>query len=119
VIRYSLPYPPTTNNLFRNAGSRRVKTERYSSWLIAAGNQMYVQGRKRISGPVSLSIALRKPDKRKRDISNTIKAVEDLLVSMAVIDDDSLVQRLSVAWDQNMADECVVLIQAAEEGLAA
>ena len=47
-----------------------------------------------------------------------IKPIEDLLVSMQVIDDDSLVRRLSVHWlDAGMP--VTVLIQQHEEALAA
>jgi Holliday junction resolvase RusA-like endonuclease len=118
MIRYELPYPPTTNNLFANAGNRRVKSKAYKAWSDAAGYSIIEQGRKRIHGHVTLSIALVKPDKRRRDLSNGIKAIEDLLVSMGVIDDDSLVQRISVQWVPDGAP-CCVIIQEAAEALAA
>lgn len=53
---------------------------------------------KRVPGFVGIKIQCVKPDRRRRDISNLIKAAEDLLVSMRVIDDDSLVQRLEISW---------------------
>ena len=118
MIRYDLPYPPSTNGLFFNASKGRVKTIAYRNWLDAAGNQILAQGRKHIHGKVSLAIAVTRPDRRKRDISNLIKAVEDLLVEMAVIDDDSLVQRLSIKWVDS-GPECAVIIQQAEQELAA
>lgn len=118
MIRYSLPYPPTVNTLFDNRKGGRVKSEGYQRWIRAAQGAILEQGRKRLHGPVSLAMALVRPDKRRRDLSNTIKAVEDLLVSMAVIDDDSLVQRISIQW-VGAGDPCVVLIQAAEVELAA
>lgn len=118
MIRYELPYPPTTNHLFANVGRGRVKTDAYRAWRERAGYTIIEQGRKRIHGYVALSIALVRPDKRRRDLSNSIKAVEDLLVSMAVIDDDSLVQRISIQWVSAGAP-CTVLIQEATESLAA
>ena len=118
MIRYSLPYPPSVNNLFVNAGKRRVTSEPYQRWQGAAQGAILEQGRKRIHGPVSLSVALVRPDKRRRDLSNTLKAVEDVLVSMAVIDDDSLIQRISVQWVAS-GEPCVVIIQEAVEAMAA
>lgn len=118
MIRYELPYPPTTNHLFANVRRGRIKTDVYRSWREAAGYSIIEQGRKRIHGHVSLAIALVKPDKRRRDLSNSIKAIEDLLVSMAIIDDDSLVQRISIQWVADGAP-CVVIIQEAAEALAA
>lgn len=118
MIRYELPYPPTTNHLFANVGRGRMKTDAYRAWREVAGYAIIEQGRKRIHGHVSLSIALVKPDKRRRDLSNSVKAIEDLLVSMAVIDDDSLVQRIDIQWASSGAP-CCVIIQEATEALAA
>lgn len=118
MIRYSLPYPPSVNGLFFNASKGRVKTDAYTAWREAAGWAVTMQGRKHLKGPVTLSIALVKPDKRRRDLSNTIKAVEDLLVSMAVIEDDHLVQKISIQWVPS-GDPCTVLIHQAEAEMAA
>lgn len=118
MIRFSLPYPVTTNHLFATVGKRRIKSEGYQRWLRAAQGAILEQGRKKLRGNVSLSIALVRPDKRRRDLSNTIKCIEDLLVSMQVIDDDSLVQRISIQWVEQ-GPACSVIIQHAEEALAA
>lgn len=118
MIRYDLPYPPTTNHLFVNGAKGRFKSKAYSDWRELAGYSIMEQGRQRMRGFVSLSIALVKPDKRKRDLSNSIKAIEDLLVAMAVIEDDSLVQRISIQWVADGAP-CTILIMHAEQGMAA
>lgn len=118
LIRYQFAFPPSTNHLFANAGKGRIKSEGYRRWIKGAQGAILEQGRKRQPGPVSLSLALVRPDNRKRDLSNAIKSVEDLLVGMGVIEDDSLVQRLSVQWVPSGAP-CTVLIQPAEMGLAA
>lgn len=97
-----LPYPPSTNTLFRNVPGRgRVKTKAYKTWQNAAGWEVR---RSLISssavfplpGRHSLKLELVKPDRRKRDISNAIKAVEDILVEYGVIEDDSLVHEIHV-----------------------
>ena len=99
VISVHIPYPPTANNLFFNKSGRgRVKTERYRTWLRAAGNELLVQRPPKLTGKVVLSISLGRPDRRKRDLSNCIKPIEDLLVAHGLIEDDSLVERLSICW---------------------
>lgn len=118
AVRYTLPYPPSVNGLFFNASKGRVKTDAYRAWRRAGGEAILVQGRKHVHGPVSLCVALVRPDKRRRDLSNTLKSIEDLLVEMQVIDDDSLVTRISVQWVA-YGPECVVIICAHEEGIAA
>lgn len=118
AVRYSLPYPPSVNGLFFNASKGRVKTDAYRAWRRAGGEAILVQGRKHVHGPVSLCVALVRPDKRRRDLSNTLKAIEDLLVEMQVIDDDSLVTRISVQWVSS-GPACTILVQEAVEALAA
>ncbi len=118
LARYELPFPPSVNNLFANATKGRYETAHYKRWQKDAGNLILAQGRKRVSGYVSLAIALVKPDKRRRDLSNTVKAIEDLLVDMAVIDDDSLVQRLDVRWAEE-GPPCVVIVQEHVQEMAA
>jgi crossover junction endodeoxyribonuclease RusA len=118
MARYELPFPPSVNHLFATVGKARVRTARYKAWAKQAGEFILMQGRKRVRGHVSLSVALVKPDKRTRDLSNTLKSLEDLLVDMAVIDDDSLIQRINAQWVES-GPPCVVIIQEASEALAA
>lgn len=119
MIRYELPYPPSTNHLFASFGNRRVKSTHYNAWRKQAELAILEQGRRRLTGPIALHIALVRPDKRRRDLTNAaFKAVEDVLVEMGVIDDDSLVQRVSAEWVQS-GPACVVLIQEAEDGALA
>lgn len=112
MISYRLPYPPTVNTLFANAKhGGRFKTKEYTDWRRAAGEEILAQGRKRVRGSVSLAIYVVKPDKRRRDVSNLIKAVEDLLVEMQIIEDDSLVQRVTIEWADAGSFECMVIVQ--------
>lgn len=116
VVRYELPFPPSTNNLFANAKKGRRRTDSYNAWRDTAGKLIQVQGRKRVHGFVGLAVDLVKPDRRKRDLSNTLKAIEDLLVDMQVIDDDSLIQCLSVQWVAEGVP-CVVSVTGLSSGV--
>lgn len=107
MIDLDLPFPPSTNTLFRNAGNRdgttlrgRIRTKKYLAWIDEASKEAMAQRQNAIKGHVKLHIALDRPDKRKRDLSNYIKAPEDLLVSMGLIEDDSLVQRITIGWSK-------------------
>lgn len=102
AVRYRLPYPPSTNNLYLNApGKGRRKTERYRIWARAAGNEILAQQRVHIGGQVHLTITLTPKPNSDPDASNSIKPLEDLLVNMGVIDGDSrkIVRKLTVEWD--------------------
>ena len=79
-----------------------------------------MQRQKGIAGPVEIELLLGKPaTNRKRDISNLIKAPEDLLVRMGLIEDDSLVRRCTVGWADVEPKTVTVLVWPAEERKAA
>lgn len=82
--------PPSTNGLFANvAGKGRVSSERYRSWANAAGWDLKRQRITKFPGPVYITIAIGKLSATS-DVSNRVKAVEDLLVEHGVIQGDSI-----------------------------
>lgn len=82
--------PPSTNGLYRNVNGRgRVKTERYKVWLQAVSHDMKKYHNHKWTEPVYLTIAIGKL-RGNADVSNCIKAVEDLLVTYGVIPGDSI-----------------------------
>lgn len=118
-VRLSLPFPPTVNNLFANnaKGHGRHKTGTYTAWEFRASLNVKDRHRLGISS-YALAIALRRPDKRARDLGNYEKAISDLLVKHGVIADDSGCERLTMQWDAGMHEECVVIVIPAEEAMA-
>jgi Holliday junction resolvase RusA-like endonuclease len=84
-----IPTPPSTNNLFFNAGRRRVRTQKYNDWIDRAAP--HVDGWKWAgSYPVAITITVLERARANRDIANYEKAVTDLLVSQGVIEGDSV-----------------------------
>lgn len=97
----NLPFPPSVNNLFINGKSGRFRSQKYDSWIMEAGNEILRQRPSRIAGPVNLVFEFQEGrDGRKRDISNLIKAPEDLLVKHQIIeaDDGSIVRSIAAKW---------------------
>jgi crossover junction endodeoxyribonuclease RusA len=96
-----IPYPPSVNHLFATKrGGGRVKTAAYRSWITEAGWMIQSQPDRlhRHTGKVSFTMLVRRPDSRRRDQSNLIKAVEDLLVRHGILIDDSLIEEIRVRW---------------------
>lgn len=82
--------PPSTNNLYANVPRRgRVKTERYRTWLQAAGWDMKRYHNVRWNEPVYLAIVIGKL-RANADVSNRVKAIEDLLVAHRIIPGDTV-----------------------------
>lgn len=92
--------PPSVNNLFATVrGGRRIKSKRYRAWLTAAGWEIRARCIPLMVGPVALHYELERPaNKRRTDCANREKALSDLLVSCGVIEDDSLVERVTIGW---------------------
>lgn len=93
-----LPLPPSVNNLFVNAGKRRVKSARYTEWLKAAGWELQAQKPAKVSGTFRFTMVAYRPDRRRRDLDNLIKPVLDLLKTHGVIEDDHLTQSIHATW---------------------
>jgi len=94
-----LPYPPTANNIFINVKrGGRVKTPEYRAWITEAGHMLNLQKPIQVKGPAKVLITAVRPDKRRRDIANLEKPILDLLVAHRVLEDDCLVESLTLEW---------------------
>lgn len=121
TIRLSLPFPPSVNSAYANGGNKRGrhKTPAYLAWEKLAGTRVKDSHRQGLKA-YTLAICLRRPDlRRSRDLGNYEKCVSDLLVSHGIVADDSGCERLTMAWDSGISEECVVIVVPAEEALAA
>ena len=106
----TLPYPPTTNHLFINAHPGRVKSPEYRAWLTHAGLMLNMQHPESVPGAVKVAYEFRRPDKRRRDLGNLEKAATDLLVKHGVIEDDCLIEELTLRWVPDLLCECRVTV---------
>lgn len=119
MITLTLPYPPSTNGLWRSSkrkdGTPYVhRTKRYMTWLNSAGWEIRAQKPSRIDGPVEITIVLKRGAKN-HDLDNRIKPILDALQKFHVIEDDKYVQRLSVEWgDENRVRVDPVVVALAE-----
>lgn len=80
-----LPFPPSTNSLFGGGSKQqRFKSKQYKEWLASCPEIPAKQYKK-----IALRYTFYMPDKRRRDLSNCLKAPEDYLVSQGFIEDDN------------------------------
>ena len=57
-----------------------------------------MQRPEKITGPYKLTLLAVRPDNRRRDLDNLLKATSDLLTGLGVISDDSQCAELSAKW---------------------
>ena len=101
TVTLVLPFPPGVNNLFATVGKRRVVSKRYAAWRTVAQYAVadrFDEKSDAVSGPFVARLSFDRPDKRRRDLDGLVKAPLDLLVSMGVIEDDHLAQRITLEW---------------------
>ena len=111
TISFTVPFPPSTNSLFRG---RRFKTPAYKDWRKEAGLTILIQNVPRLPpGDVVVVIAL-PHGFRLGDVDNRIKAVLDAIVDMQVINDDCFVYDLRIYWARE-SKTCQVSISPVEE----
>ena len=109
VVVLDLPFPISTNRLWRPAAGRMVKTARYRTWRRAAGNEINRQRPGRIEGAFHCRITLELKLGRKIDGDNGVKCVLDALQENGVIDNDCLATETTVEWSKTVTGAHVVL----------
>ena len=111
----SLPFPPSTNRLWRVVRGRAICSKSYRDWIATAGAELMGQRPKKHEGAVSVSIELGPPDGRKRDLDNLAKATLDLLVKHRVIegDDTGILRSLSIRVGEGFVGARVAIESAA------
>lgn len=78
----------------------------------AVCDQILIQrGAKHYSKKVKVTIAAYRPDERKRDLDNLLKAVLDALKHAGVYEDDSLIVDLRIYWEREKAGMLKVKIE--------
>lgn len=117
MIRVALPFPPSVWDIYEGHGKSKHRTSAYNKWRSDCGYFLNAN-KQAIDGPFSLSVALKRPNKR-MDLDNRAKAILDVLQHYGVIKNDSLCERFSMHWDVGLKDDCVVILQPFEQGLAA
>lgn len=96
-----LPFPPSVNGYWRspNKGKLAGRTLISEKGRIYRADVQEIAARYRIpmiSARVGVSIDVFAPDRRRRDLDNMFKALLDSLVHARVLEDDSLIDKLTI-----------------------
>lgn len=98
MIEFSLPFPPSVNQMWRNVGHKTLLSKRgraYRNQCMAAILVQNVPCR-HMDGSLYVRITAHPPDRRARDIDNLPKGILDALQHCGVIKNDSCIDRLEV-----------------------
>lgn len=112
------PYPPSVNHLYHRAKTGGMfKSARWKVWATETRWFMKTQGAKVVAfeGPVKVDYLIARPDKRRRDVTNLIKCLDDMLQDLGVVKDDCQIVDCRVRWDteDRVANGLMVTVEAA------
>ena len=111
IVQIALPErPPPLSACFTNHKQRgRVKTPRYRAWeTLCAPTMQKVSEAEKFVGTVAVKYRFKRTDRRKRDLGNLEKAMSDILVKHGIIEDDSLIVDLHLAWGGDSQAEITI-----------
>ncbi len=97
----TLPYPPSTNRLWRYTQRGVYRTAKYMEY-IAECQGFYMHQGASLDAPVKVSIRACPPDKRIRDLDNLLKSLLDVCVKLGCLTDDKWIHDLSIRWDRSI-----------------
>lgn len=98
MLKLVLPFPISVNSMYSNHGRRRIKSKRYRLWRAKALEAITEQYTGLpLSCDISLQIALSVPCKRRRDLDNHAKGLQDVMTGTIIVD-DCLIRELQMSW---------------------
>lgn len=102
-INLILPWPPSVNRYWRTFQGRMIISAEGRSYRSAIADQVLIQrGAKHYEGKLKVVIEAWRPDNRKRDLDNLLKAVLDSLTHAGVWADDGLIVDLRIYWGEDI-----------------
>lgn len=90
----TLPYPPQANHLYTVSRGRKILSSKARNYRRSVEPYRPVTGP--FAGRLELVVKLWMPDRRKRDISNVVKALEDAMTEAGFWIDDSQIDDLRI-----------------------
>jgi len=97
-----LPFPPSVNTYWRHptkgklAGRHLISPEKGGESRQAVMDEASRYQLPKMDGRLSVAIVAPPPDNRRRDLDNMMKGLLDGLVHAQVIEDDGLIDRLTI-----------------------
>jgi len=103
AITLTMPWPPSVNKYWRTFQGRMIISAEGRSYRKAVADQVLIQrGAKHYTGKLRVQIEAFRPDNRRRDLDNLLKAVLDGCTHAGVWEDDSNIVDLRIYWAESI-----------------
>jgi crossover junction endodeoxyribonuclease RusA len=99
MTELTLPWPPTINTYWRNINGKTLLSAKGREYRKAVADQVLIQrAAKHFDHALRVEIQAFRPDRRRRDLDNLLKAVLDGMAHAGVMEDDALIEDLRIYW---------------------
>lgn len=109
----TLPWPPSVNTYWRTFRGRMIISKAGREYRQAVAS--LIQGSWRYTKSVKVTITAYRPDNRKRDLDNLLKATLDSLTYAGIWEDDSQIVDLRIVWGDIVAGMLKVEIESVDD----
>lgn len=109
----TLPWPPSVNTYWRTFRGRMIISKAGREYRQAVSS--LIQGSWRYTKSVKVTITAYRPDNRKRDLDNLLKATLDSLTYAGIWEDDSQIVDLRIVWGDIVAGMLKVEIESVDD----
>jgi crossover junction endodeoxyribonuclease RusA len=110
-VELILPWPPSLNTYWRTFQGRMILSEKGRNYRQAVMEQCLLQRFDTVTGPIKMEIVAFRPDNRKRDLDNLLKAALDGMAKAMVYEDDAQIRDLRIRWADSMGGMLKVNIE--------
>lgn len=100
MIKLRLPFPPSVNTYWRHVGNRVLISKNGRQYQATVSSLLNRKGIKTHDGDLIVDIRLIPPDRRRRDVDNSLKALLDAMQFGGAYHDDAQIVRLTVEKHQ-------------------
>ena len=96
MLELELPYPPSVNHYYRRVGPRTLISRQGRAYRDQVCALLAAAGVRPLAGPLQVQVEVFPPDRRRRDLDNTQKALLDSLQHGGAYGDDSQIVKLEI-----------------------
>jgi crossover junction endodeoxyribonuclease RusA len=112
MIELTLPFPPSVNTYWRSFQGRMLISKKGRDYRKAVADIVLLnKAAKFYQGKIKMTIEAWRPDERKRDLDNLLKAPLDALTHAGVYLDDHLIVHLTIYWADDKGGKLNVKIE--------
>src|SRR6056297_3846632 len=105
MFKLQLPFPPSVNTYWRHVGNRVLVSKKGRQYQTTVSSLLHRKDIKTHDGDLVVDIRLIPPDRRRRDVDNSLKALLDAMQFGGAYHDDAQIVRLTVEKHQPDPDD--------------